>query len=194
MSEQAQFDWAFRKLHDHGSPADRIKAYKEEIVRMKALIAGMTVPTDPATAEKLKQKLAELDGFWNSLPPEQQQRVQPGKEGWLAAITPMALPDQLRETETRIKFLKDNLGQFMRAPEAPQPANDPVLVAQLQQKQAILDTLVNALPDNARKQYAAGMKVMHDHDAALPISQRIQHLDVEIQSLQQAAQYLKAIK
>ena len=106
----------------------------------------------------------------------------------------MALPDQLRETETRIKFLKDNLGQFMRAPEAPQPANDPVLVAQLQQKQAILDTLVNALPDNARKQYAAGMKVMHDHDAALPISQRIQHLDVEIQSLQQAAQYLKAIK
>jgi hypothetical protein len=191
FQENVQFGLAFRKLHDHGSPADRINAYKEEIRRMKAII---TVPTDPAMAEKLKQKLAELDAVWNSLPPEHQQRVQPGKEGWLATITSMAPHDQLRETETRIKFLKDNLGQFMRSPGTPPPAEDPVLLAQLQQKQTILDTLVNSLSEINRKQYAAGMKVMHDYDAALPITQRIQHLDVEIQSLQQAAQYLKAMR
>jgi hypothetical protein len=38
------------------------------------------------------------------------------------------------------------------------------------------------------------MKVMHDHDDTMPISQRIQHLDVEIQSLERAAEYLKAMK
>jgi hypothetical protein len=65
---------------------------------------------------------------------------------------------------------------------------------QLQQKQALLDTLVNALPETSRKQYAAGMKVIHDHEATLPIAQRIQHLDVEIQSLQQVSEYLKAFK
>jgi hypothetical protein len=194
FQEESQFDLAFRKLHDFGSPADRINAYKEEIGRMKAILARMTGPTDPATAEKLKQKMAELDAVWNSLPPEQQQRVQPGQEGWLAAIKTMAPPDQVRETEKRIKFLNDNLGQFMRTPGAPPPAEDPVLQAQLLQKQAILDALVNALPEINRKQYAAGMKVMHDHDASLPITQRIQHLDVEIQSLQQAAEYLKAMR
>jgi hypothetical protein len=194
FQEQQQFDWAFRNLRDHGSPADRIRAYKEEIVRMKAILAGMAGPTDPATAEKLKQKLAELDTVWNSLPPEQQQRVQPGKEGWLAVVTPMAPADQLRETETRIKFLKDNLGQFMRAPGSPPAEEDPVLLAQLQQKQALLDSLINVLPDTTRKQYTAGMKVLHDHDSALPITQRIQHLDVEIQSLQKAAEYMKAFK
>jgi hypothetical protein len=194
FQEQSQFDLAFQKLRDHGSPADRIRAYQEEIVRMKALIAGMTVPADQATEQKLKEKLTELDSVWSSLPPEQQQRVQPGREGWFAAIKPMAVPDQLRETEKRIIFLKDNLGQFMRAPGVPPSDDDPVLLAQLQEKQAILDTLLNALPDNSRKQFAAGMKVIHDHDAALPITQRIQHLDVEIQSLQRAAEYLKAVK
>ena len=106
----------------------------------------------------------------------------------------MAVSDQLRETEKRIKFLKDYLGQFMRAPGAPPPDEDPVLLAQLQQKKALLETMVNALPDNARKMYAASMKVMHDHDAALPITQRLQHLDVEIKGLQSAAEYLKAVK
>jgi len=134
-----------------------------------------------------------LDAVWNSLPPEQQQRVQPGKEGWMAAITSMSPSDQMRATEERIKFLKDNLGQFMRTPGGAS-AEDPVLLAQLQQKHALLDTLVNALPEANRKTYVAAMKVMDDHDAELPITQRIQHLDVEIQSLQQAAQYLKAMR
>jgi hypothetical protein len=38
------------------------------------------------------------------------------------------------------------------------------------------------------------MTIMHDHDAEMPITQRVQHLDVEIRSLQQAAEYLKAFK
>jgi hypothetical protein len=82
--------------------------------------------------------------------------VQPGKEEWLASLGRMAPSDQLRETEARIKFLKDNLGQFMRMPGEHPQADDPVLQAQLQQKQAILDALVNALPDSARKQYLWG--------------------------------------
>jgi hypothetical protein len=124
LKEESDFELAFRKLRDHGSPGDRIKAYKEEIVRMKSLIKGITVQTDPGTVEKLKQKLAELDVDWNSLPPEQLQRVQPNKEAWLAAIASMGPSDQLRETEARIKFLKDNLGQFMRTSGTPAPAED----------------------------------------------------------------------
>ena len=137
---------------------------------------------------------AELDAVWNSLPPEQQARVNPGKEGWLVAVRRLPVSDQLRETEARIKFLRENLGQFMRMPGVPPPAEDPALAAQLKQKQAILDGLLNALPDSVRKQYVAGMKIMHDHDATLPIAQRIQYLDVEIRSLEQAAEYLKASK
>ena len=57
--------------------------------------------------------------------------MQPGKEEWLASLGRMAPSDQLRETEARIKFLKDNLGQFMRAPGEPPQADDPVLLTQL---------------------------------------------------------------
>jgi hypothetical protein len=61
FQEESAFELAFGKLRDHGSPADRIKAYTVEIGRMKTLLAGMTAQADPVTAEKLKLRLTELD-------------------------------------------------------------------------------------------------------------------------------------